>query len=197
MSHLPAIRIAILAAGSSTRLGHPKQLLKIRGESLIRRTARTALATHLPVSIVLGSTAETIQNELQGLPVAILLNSEWQEGLASSVRCAVGYAAGAADALLIMTVDQPLVTEALLKRLVDTFLAGAVSLVACRYAGTVGVPALYSRALFPELAALHGDIGAKSVIERHRTDAALIDFPEGAVDIDTPEGFKTLRQESM
>lgn len=185
----PSVGIAILAAGASTRMGRPKQLLCVEGETLIRRAVRTALATGYPVMVIIGSGADAMKRELSGMPVSILENTEWREGIASSLRCAVRHLPEGVGAILVMTIDQPLVTVDLLTSIMEEYAATSAPLVACRYAGTLGIPALYSRALFPDLLALSGDAGAKRIIEKRHREAHLIDFPGGAVDIDTPEGW--------
>ena len=164
---------AILAAGESRRLGHPKQLVEIEGEALLRRTARIALAARVDrVAVVLGAYREQIAPVLAGLAVEVLDNAEWREGMASSIRAAVEWAR-AADHLLLLVGDQPRLTTAHLDALIERR-----ALVGSRYAGVVGVPALFPAASFTELAALRGDRGARGMI----TDG--IDWEPGAIDID-------------
>jgi molybdenum cofactor cytidylyltransferase len=177
----------ILAAGASTRMGTPKQLHMYEGKSLLRRAVHTALEAGFPTLVVVGSSAEKIKGDLAGEPVQIVENPGWKEGVASSVRCAVQNVTDGADAIIIMTVDQPLVTGDLLKRIAGTYESSGAEVVACRYADTVGVPALYDRKIFGELLNLSGDVGAKQVIQRHAGQARFIDAPECAWDVDRPE----------
>jgi molybdenum cofactor cytidylyltransferase len=176
--------IAILAAGSSRRLGTPKQLLQFEGESLLRRAVHTAVSAGVPTVVIIGAFASLMEEEIQGQPVTVVKNGDWEEGIASSVRCAVLHLPADADAILLMTVDQPRVTAHLLKKIIRAYQTNGFSLVACRYGGTVGIPALYDRSLFPELLALRGDIGAKPVIETHLDRVFLIDAQECCFDID-------------
>jgi molybdenum cofactor cytidylyltransferase len=191
--HLPServaspITIAILAAGSSVRMGAPKQLLQFEGISLLQRATHTALSAGCPVLVVVGASSVRMRVELEGEPITIVENDAWKEGVASSVRCAIQHLSPDTDAILVMTVDQPLVTRGLLEKIVKAYHATGGPLVACRYADTIGVPALYARSLFAELLTLRGDTGAKPIIEKHRGEAQLIDAPECAFDIDTPE----------
>jgi molybdenum cofactor cytidylyltransferase len=189
----PAIAIAVLAAGASTRLGRPKQLLRHEGEPLLRRVVRTAvMAHHSTVVVVLGARAALLRRELDGLPVRLLVNKQWKEGLASSVRCAVGAVGDFADAILFLTCDQPMVSTALLDQMMKSFLGLQASIVACEYSGTLGVPALFARKHFPELREMRGPQGAKAVIERHSSAAVRIPFPEGSRDVDTLEDLRRL-----
>jgi molybdenum cofactor cytidylyltransferase len=168
-------------------MGAPKQLMRFQGESLLCRAVHTALLTRFPVLVVTGAYSEKMGGELSGEPVTIIENKLWQEGLASSLRCAIRHCPDETEAILVMTVDQPLVTVDLLERIVGTYEGTEVPLVACRYAGTVGVPALYDRSLFPELSGLVGDVGAKQIIQRHSARARFIEAPECEIDIDRPE----------
>ena len=189
----------MLAAGESRRLPGPKQLLRFRGVTLLRHAAQTAVAAGAgPVVVVLGaaSTARQLRFELVDLEVTIVENARWKDGMSSSIRAGIDALekAGPPDAALIMTCDQPHVTAALLKQLVAAYGAPPTRppAVACAYAGTVGVPALFDRALFPELKALEHDQGAKRILERHLPRIGRIPFEQGAVDIDTPEDVSRL-----
>ncbi len=182
----------MLAAGASRRLPGPKQLLRFRGATLLRHAARTALGAGLgPVAVVLGAGAmvRQLRFELSDLAVTIVENPRWKEGIGSSIHAGLAALEGAASpaAVLIMTCDQPYVTPSLLGQLADRWRASGAPAVACEYSGTVGVPALFDRALFPELRQLPHDHGAKPVLERHMTEVARIPFEEGALDIDTPD----------
>ena len=98
------------------------------------------------------------------------------------------------DGVVIMTCDQPFVSELLVRRIVDRFNAFACKIVACDYADTVGVPAAFHRDLFPELTNLFGDKGAKTLIEIYATETKIVDFPDGAIDIDTAQEYSQLLQ---
>lgn len=186
----------ILAAGSSSRLGTPKQLLRLRGETLLHRTVRLALAAGLePVHVVLGCNAPAVGAALEELHsrVATVINPDWQTGMGSSLARGIaslppgaGFDTGPAAALVLVT-DQPRVSHALLAEVVAAFRSGGAPLVASRYAsGAVGVPALFARRYFPELTRLTGDRGARALFSRYRDDLVKVAFPEGDLDIDTP-----------
>lgn len=132
--------------------------------------------------------------QLEGLDVQVVENPGWQQGLSTSLQAGLSAleGAGGPDAVLFATCDQPLVSSALLREIIAAYAASRPSIVACEYAGTVGVPALFDRALFAELRALRGDTGAKRVIEGHRGDVAAVLFPEAALDVDTTDDMKGL-----
>lgn len=182
----------VLAAGASRRLGQPKQLLPVGGTPLIRRV--TELALSLPaaaVAVVLGAHAERIRPVLAGVPAEIILNPDWAEGLAASVRLGVGFAEEkGADAALFLLVDQPFVTGTLLNQLLETYRQTGQPLVACDYGTEQGVPLLVASRFFGELAQLRGDRGARALLRQYPNLVATVPFPEGLQDLDTPEDWK-------
>jgi molybdenum cofactor cytidylyltransferase len=181
------IGAVVLAAGGSSRFGEPKQLLIYEGETLVRHAARAATAC-APVVVVVGREREQIAAELKDLPVMIVPNESWERGLGGSLRCGLA-ALPDCDALVTMTCDQPKVDDCVLDRLISAYKATGKPIVACSYAETLGVPALFARRIFEELRLLSDDQGAKSIILRHRAEVEAIDFPEGAIDIDTPADY--------
>lgn len=197
-----SIGIIVLAAGAGSRMGQPKQLLKFEGETLLKRAVRTALETrHRPVVVVLGFCADALREEIN-LPEALpAVNQFWPEGMSSSIHCGLERALEATapdgiEAAVLMLCDQPFVTSHVILRLVDAYRARGALLVASEYETggekTLGVPTLFSRALFPELMALDGAEGAKRIIARHRKEAAVIHAPEAAFDVDTPDDYARL-----
>jgi len=186
----------ILAAGSSSRMGSPKQILHFEGSSLLRRATFAALGAKCrPVVVVTGAHAELCRRELDGLDVREAFNVSWETGMASSVRtgieCLVNIDADIGGAVLLLC-DQPHVTSDLISTLVATHHATGSPIIASAYAGSFGVPALFSRTLFKELAQLEGASGAKEIIKRHASDAHFLPFPECETDVDTPNDFTSL-----
>ncbi len=174
----------VLAAGASTRFGSPKQLARI-GDQTLMELVQTMLVTSQVdhVAVVLGSNREAVQQYI--LPeVSIVINADWQEGIASSVRCAAKSAISQnVSHLLLLVCDQPFVTSCLIDRIISLSKFEPEKIVACRYGDTAGVPALFPRNFFDALLELQGDTGAKSVIRK--ADAVeLVDFPEGITDVD-------------
>ena len=187
-----SVSILLLAAGSSQRLGRPKQLLPFRGTTLIRHLAAEALASKArEVTVVIGASAEAVRRELSDLGLNIRENNRWGEGLSASIRTGLETLPETAEGVLLMLCDQPLVTSSLLNTMIDHF-AAPDGIVACEYADTVGVPVLLSRKLVPELLRLSGDVGAKEVLKAHREEVSLIPFPGGALDIDVPGDLEQL-----
>lgn len=192
----PQIGTVILAAGESARMGQLKQLLTYHGVTLLRRTAETALALGCgPVVVVLGAHAGIVRPTLSGLPVLAVENPDWRDGMATSL-CAglreILRADPAVEGVLVLLCDQPLVSATALCLLLETNRANPCLIVAAEYAGTLGVPALFARPLFAELLALTGKEGARSVIQKHRSDAAGVPMPDAAIDVDTATDFAAL-----
>jgi molybdenum cofactor cytidylyltransferase len=178
----------ILAAGGSARMGQPKQLLRIGDRTLLRRTVDAVLTSPAwPVVVVLGAHAATIRPEIVRLPVLIVENREWEEGLASSIRAGVGVLESfslSLEAAVLLACDQPQLGTDAISRLVDSCVTTGKSIVAARYDGHPGPPALFARSLFHELMALRGPEGAKPLFARHAGRLATLDFPELAIDLD-------------
>jgi molybdenum cofactor cytidylyltransferase len=177
-------------------MGRPKQTLQYRGESLLRRAALAALGAGCrPVIVVTGANAELSRRELGGLAVREVLNPLWESGMASSIRAGVEGLVGEdsdAAAAVFMLCDQPHVTAELITRIIAAHCATGSPVVASTYGGSFGVPALFGRALFAELAQLEGADGAKQVIKRYASQAHFLPFPCGEVDVDTPDDFSRL-----
>ncbi|HEX8128782.1 MAG TPA: nucleotidyltransferase family protein [Pyrinomonadaceae bacterium] len=186
----------VLAAGSSSRMGSPKQALQFRGESLLRRAALAALgAGCCPVIVVTGANAELSRRELDGLDVREVLNTLWETGMASSIRAGVeGLVSAAAevDAAVLLLCDQPHVTADVISGLVAAHRATGSHVVASTYGGSFGVPALFGRTIFAELTRLEGRSGAKQVIKKYASEAHFLPFYGGEVDVDTPDDFSRL-----
>ena len=186
----------LLAAGGSTRLGSPKQLLVYEGRSLLRRAAETLLATGCrPVVVVLGAAAARLAPELAGLDVSTVINTGWERGMGSSLR--LGLAALSPgpeiDAVLLSLCDQPFIGPAVLRRLLAAQpVTPGCAIAAAEYGGTLGVPVVFGREHFAELAALPDDAGAKPVLQRHAAHVAAVPMPEAATDIDTVEQYERL-----
>lgn len=194
-----SIATIVLAAGGSTRLGgESKQLLTYQGETLIRRIANAALSLAAgPVLVVLGANEARIRPELAGLPVVTTINSNWQEGLASSLRSGLSLLTDdAIEAFLVVLTDQPYVTADLLRELVNTHQQTGKGIVACRYgeAGHLGVPALFASHYKAEFINLSGDVGARKLIQQHREDCATVLFSLATIDLDTWQDVEAWRR---
>ncbi len=177
----------VLAAGASTRLGRPKQLLTVAGETLVHRAARVALeAGCAPVVVVEG--AVPLEEALLGLSVERVSCGDWAAGPGASLRAGALALRGRVDAVLVTLVDQPDVGVSELQALLDT--AGEV--VAARYSGVLGVPALFRGAHLEALASLPPERGAGAWLEAHAGLVAAVSMPKAAFDVDTPEDAAAL-----
>ncbi|MEO7673460.1 MAG: nucleotidyltransferase family protein [Pyrinomonadaceae bacterium] len=190
----------VLAAGGSSRLGKPKQLLQLEGKTLLRRAAEAMSASMCdPAVVVLGAKSGGLADEIEGLRVIHCLNQDWRSGMGSSIRIGLAKLTEiepGLDAVLISLCDQPFVTTEMLNRCGEKFAETKLPIVAAAYKGVTGVPALFSRELFGALSQLEGDKGARDLI-RSRPDIATIDLPEAAFDIDTPEDAANLQPNSI
>lgn len=188
----------VLAAGASQRLGRPKQLVELDGMPLI---ARTVLAMHgyceLGVSCVLGAHADDIRAALAGYDVRIIINTHWREGIATSIRAGVEPVPADARAILLTVCDQPLVSSADYARLVTNWCDEPAVITVAGYGNDhgddFGVPAIFPSAYRGDLAALRGDRGAKSIIDRV-SRRRIVEMPDAAFDIDDKDDLSRLRE---
>ena len=188
--------IVILAAGTSARLGSPKQLLTYKGKNLLRHSVDEALKTGCQsVFVVLGANIELMHGELKDKPVNIVENKNWQEGMASSIRCGlenISKTIHRPDCVIFMVCDQPHVTSSLLLNLLEKRNETGMPIVASSYNDKTGTPALFHKTIFPALMELIGDKGARKLIADNPDKVATVPFPEGITDIDTKEDYKKL-----
>ncbi len=200
MSHAAVV----LAAGASRRLGRPKQALCRDGEPLLRRSARLAADSGaLRTVVVLGAGAADLRAQLHGLPVEILLNPDWAEGLGASLRCAARALDGFAGDWLVLGCDQPALQAAHLARLLEGAQQAASGCAATVHddapdsapsprplpprSARLGSPALIAAALWPQAAQFQGDRGFGAMLSAHSAGAVWrLHAPELALDLDTP-----------
>ena len=190
------IGIILLAAGASARMGTPKQLLKYKGSTLLQLVLDTATAAGGKVVVVLGAYAETIQQQLNRRMAQVVENTNWQQGMSSSIRCgleALLKSDPAMEAVIILVGDQPYISADLLQKLIAKWAVTGKKIVASTYNGTRGVPALFDTTFFPALLSLNGQEGAKKLVQQYPEEVATVDFPGGAIDIDTVEDYEMLR----
>jgi molybdenum cofactor cytidylyltransferase len=194
MNNFPRIGIIILAAGASTRLGTPKQLLPHKqGHTLLSHTIQVALNSKCqPVIVVLGAYAEKLRQEISHFPVQLSENPQWNQGMGASIRVGIQSlnSTPEIEAVVLTLCDQPFISSQIIDRLVDTYYQTNKKIVACEYAGTLGVPALFHHTLFSDLISFKEGTGAKKVIKKYTQDVFSIPFPEAAIDIDTSEDYE-------
>ena len=190
------IGAVILAAGASSRMGMPKQLLEYGGQTLVRRAALAARkAGCTPIVVVTGAHAKELENELRELRLRETNNAAWESGMGSSIRAGVQAVLETNDkisALILMVCDQPFVTSDVLSGLIRAHHKTGREIVASSYGAIIGVPALFGQAFFGELLRLNSATGARQVIQKHLAQVHAVSFPQGAVDLDTPADFARL-----
>lgn len=189
----PRVAGVILAAGLSSRLGRPKQLLDFGGEPLVRRVARVALMSRLnPVIVVVGNAADQIAPRLDDLNVAIALNPDFASGQASSLKAGIRAIPQVADAVLFLLGDQPTIEPEVIDAVIDEYGTSGADIVQARYGGdTAGHPVLFSRRLIPELMNLEGDEGGRSIIRSLGGAVQYVDFDQmPPPDIDTESDYQ-------
>lgn len=180
-------------------MGTPKQLLRVGGVSLVRRAASELQNSRCATCFaVVGACESEVVAELSDLAIETISNPSWEEGIGCSIRCALDEVAarGGFDAALLTLADQPFVSREHLDALIDAFRGSEREIVASRYAGTVGVPALFGSNHFAALRGLSGDRGAKALLEAHEGSLDVLEFEAAALDIDTPEDCEALLEKS-
>jgi molybdenum cofactor cytidylyltransferase len=194
----PILTALVLAAGSSRRLGRPKQLLPYRGTTLLGWVVAQAEACAAldEVLVVLGHEGQAVLARLALGRARAVFNTEHQEGCAASYRAGLAAADPRAAGVLILPGDQPGITTDMIARVAAAWRATGAELLAADYEGTLGHPLIFSRALFPDLAALHGDKAAWKLVDR--AGATLRRVPMGHLlpaDVDTPEDAARLARD--
>lgn len=185
----------VLAAGLSRRMGRAKLLLDWGGRPVILRVVEQVLAGGADeVVVVLGREGRGIREALSGLPVLFVENPNPEAGQASSIARGVSALVPAVSAALIALGDQPALPPEVVPRLIQTFRETGKAVAAPLYRGVQGNPVLFSAAVFPELQALTGDRGARSVVEKEPARVALVPFDLAMpADLDTLDDYERLR----
>lgn len=193
MPEQPTCGLILLAAGASTRMGRPKQLLPAGGKPLLRHVAEVGLSGPVsPVVVVLGAHAAEIAPCLDGLAVQVVVNDRWTEGMGASLRAgmqAMKRAAPAAQAVIVALADQPDFSPDHLERMVEIHRVSGRAIVASEADGTLRPPVLFASAWFSRLLTLEGDAGARTLLQENRTEVAIVPLAMPA-DLDTPADYE-------
>lgn len=187
--------LIILAAGNSSRMGEPKQLLPFEGKTFLQCTIDAALGSKANSKVVvLGADKDEIKKSFRADSIPVIHNPEWEKGMASTMQKGLQYLTKfkKLDQVILVLCDQPFVHSGILDSLIDLQKSTGKGIVACKYADTLGVPVLFTQQYFEEMMGLKSSEGAKKVIYNHLDDVAELDFPKGAVDIDTYEEYEEL-----
>jgi molybdenum cofactor cytidylyltransferase len=204
------VAAVILAAGGSSRLGQPKQLLKFRGETLVHRSVRAAAeAGCAPILVIVGDIGDTGDAIKESLAIrdsriasssgqegmmrpTVIENVDWRHGIGTSIRRGLERLPKDIEAAVLLTCDQPFLDATIVRQLIVAQEETGKPIVASSYANTLGVPALFDRSFFEALLALPDVTGAKAFILSRRSEVASIPFERGEIDIDTPEDLERL-----
>lgn len=196
-SDMKKISVLVLAAGESKRMtGQHKLLLPFSGKTIIETSVDTILQARIDaVIVVLGHEAERVREVLQHRPAQFIYNSSYQSGMASSIHVGLRALAPEAGAVMISLADLPLVQAAELNILISSFLSNKEKTIAVpTFAGQRGNPVIFDLCHRPEMLALHGDVGCKSILARHPEAVLEVEMPTTSVleDVDTMEAYNRL-----
>lgn len=192
-----SLHAVVLAAGGSSRFGSAKQLVRIGDRPLLSLIAgRTAEVVGHALIVVLGAAAAELSPLLRHSSGSVVINRNWREGLASSIRAGIARVPAAAAGVMLVLADQACVTAEDLRRLAGVWRRQPQCIVAARYGATVGVPAIFPQYLFRELSELKGDTGARALINRHADRVVTVPMASAAFDLDTPDDLLSLNLNS-
>jgi molybdenum cofactor cytidylyltransferase len=195
ITHITAI---LLAAGTSSRMGRPKQLLDWGGVPLVRHVAEQALAAPVDeVLVVTGAAQSEVEAALAGLPLRCVYCADFAAGQSASLRAGIAALPPKTDAALVLLVDQPFVTAAILAQVITAVRSASAPIVAPVYQGRRGHPVCFTRPVFAELAAIRGDQGARAVLaaDPGRVAAVAFDDPRPLMDIDTIAEYEAMKRQ--
>jgi molybdenum cofactor cytidylyltransferase len=188
----------ILAAGESSRLGEPKQLLPWKGEPLIRHIVRTAHSAGLSqIVVVTGAYADRVERSLTGMDVTIAHNLTWEMGQSSSVRSGLGALEPGTGAAIFILADQPNVPPDLIRLLMETQATTLSPIVAPQVDGERANPVLFNRDTFTALNLLQGDIGGRLLFSQYPVQWVMWHDGDVLLDIDTAEDYRRLVESSF
>jgi molybdenum cofactor cytidylyltransferase len=188
-----SLHAIVLAAGASTRFGSAKQLVRIGDRPLLSLIAgRAAEVVGHALLIVLGARAAELAPLLKHSPGSVVVNRDWSDGLASSIRAGIARLPPSCDGVMLVLADQACVTADDLRRLAGVWRRQPLSVVAAQYGATVGAPSIFPRHLFSELSELRGDSGARMLLKRHADTLVRVPMSSAAFDLDTPDDLLEL-----
>lgn len=191
--------IIILAAGNSSRLGQPKQLLRYKDTTFLEYIiGEASVIKEAAVIVVTGANHELIEKEIDASKIKIAFNPDWESGMSSSINTGLNKALQLfpeIEKCILAVCDQPFVSHSIFENLITEYHKTKKGIVASAYAETVGTPVLFAKEYFNELLRLKGQEGAKKIINRFLEDTASIPFEKGNIDIDTEEDYNKLISE--
>ncbi len=191
--------IIILAAGNSSRLGSPKQLLTFSGKTLLETTINAAeQSSFAPIVLVLGAYANEILEANPNLNINYIINNSWQQGMSSSIVAGLTKMIElepATENLVIAVSDQPFISAAIFSALLENHTNTGKPIIASKYTETIGTPVLFNQKYFEQLMSLEGNSGAKQILTQYADEVSTVPFEMGDIDIDTETDYKNLTQQ--
>jgi molybdenum cofactor cytidylyltransferase len=185
----------VLAAGASSRFGSAKQLVRIGDRPLLSLIAgRAAEVVGHALIVVLGAHAAELAPLLRHSAGSVVVNRDWREGLASSIRSGLARLPASCAGAMLVLADQACVTAEDLRRLAGAWRRQPLAVAAAQYGATIGAPAIFPRHLFGELSELRGDSGARALLKRHADRLVKVPMPSASFDLDTPDDLLELNR---
>lgn len=182
-------------------MGQPKQLLPWGDQTLIEHQILTLLRTGHPVNVVVGSNSNLIVPVIDKYPVTIFNNNDWESGMGSSISLVISQIIQKfpdADGVLITLLDQPLITTSYIEKMLGTFESDSQQIIAsCSTSGWTGVPVIFDKCYFEDLAELSNDEGAKKITKRYEKNVILLDGCEILEDMDTMQTYQQLLEKHL
>ncbi len=190
--------IIILAAGNSSRMGEPKQLMMYNNKTFLQHIIGEAINALLdPVICVTGYQSDLISESISDLEATVVYNERWSEGMGSGISAGIKQVLlSDVDSVILTVSDQPHVSSDLFRMMLEMKAQSGKRIVACSYAGTLGTPVLFSKEYFNQLKSLNGNQGAKNIVKLNLPDVCSVEFEKGNIDIDTKEDYKNLISEN-
>ena len=190
-----SIVAVVLAAGSSSRFGATKQLTEVAGAPLAKHVTQIAMHSKVrATTVIVGHDWQAVSSALVPFDGFLVQNERYANGIGSSLALAARTVRHAADAVLVVLADQPLITAEHLDTLIDSWTGAADEIVATAFSGISGPPALFASDCFDALASLNGDSGARSLLQDPRFTIREVAFPDAAIDIDEPGDLNRLQR---
>jgi molybdenum cofactor cytidylyltransferase len=194
-TEVASLHAIVLAAGASTRFGSAKQLVRIGDRPLLSLMAgRAGEVVGHALLVILGAQAAELAPLLKHSSGSVVVNRDWREGLASSVRAGIARLPPSCAGVMLVLADQACVTADDLRRLAGAWRRQPLGVAAAQYGGTVGAPAIFPRHLFSELSELRGDSGARVLLKRHADSLVRVPMTSAAFDLDTPDDLLELNK---
>lgn len=193
MTQHPRLSVVILAAGASRRLGHPKQLVKYKGEPLIQRAIQSAeaISPH-EILVITGADVEAVQTEVRKTNAQSVNNPDWNEGMGTSIAKGAQSIDGKSQGLMILLCDQWRIGPEDLQLLVKTWHKDPRQIICSATADRCGPPIIFPAGCLQDLSMLTGDHGAHSVMDRHQQLVSRVTLKNAAFDLDTPSQLQQL-----